>query len=104
MLWYVCVSVRLANPVRRTDSLFGQVEREGETPAHPRMPLDDTWVNETHHKARSGLEKLEVELKNYQNNLIKESIRVRARTCRTIPWNRQHINWGTYFESSVTAR
>lgn len=27
-------------------------------------------------KQESGLEKLDVELKNYQNNLIKESIRV----------------------------
>jgi COP9 signalosome complex subunit 1 len=53
-----------------------QVDKQGETAAHPRIQLDNDWLQDTRRKARSGLEKLEVELKNYQNNLIKESTRV----------------------------
>lgn len=36
------------------------------------------WVEETKRTAEATQDKLEVELKNYLNNLIKESIRVRS--------------------------
>lgn len=40
-------------------------------------PLDTKWVEETVSKNQSERVKLEVELKTYTNNMIKESIRVR---------------------------
>lgn len=41
---------------------------------------DERWIEDARVKQESGREKLDVELKNYQNNLIKESIRVRTAT------------------------
>ena len=38
---------------------------------------DEAWPEDARARQENGLEKLDVELKNYQNNLIKESIRVR---------------------------
>ncbi|KAI9346926.1 G protein pathway suppressor 1 [Obelidium mucronatum] len=38
--------------------------------------LDQSWIEETAKVARSKLEKLDAELKNYKSNLIKESIRM----------------------------
>lgn len=43
----------------------------------PSVPLDTTWYEATQKAARSTADKLELELKTYKNNLIKESIRVR---------------------------
>jgi COP9 signalosome complex subunit 1 len=43
---------------------------------YPSFSIDNTWVDSTQKRAKSLLERLEVELKNYKNNLIKESIRV----------------------------
>lgn len=40
------------------------------------VEIDEKWMEDARVKQESGLEKLDVELKNYQNNLIKESIRV----------------------------
>lgn len=40
------------------------------------VPIDRKWAQEAKKKQESGLDKLDVELKNYQNNLIKESIRM----------------------------
>ena len=42
------------------------------------VQVDELWMEDARVKQESGLEKLDVELKNYQNNLIKESIRVRC--------------------------
>ncbi|KAK4331335.1 hypothetical protein RTBOTA2_000807 [Rhodotorula toruloides] len=41
--------------------------------------FDREWSDKTKRDVQSGLERLEVELKGYMTNLIKESIRVRAR-------------------------
>lgn len=41
-----------------------------------RLAEDEAWVIETSAKVKQEGEKLELELRNYQNNLIKESIRV----------------------------
>lgn len=40
------------------------------------LNVDRMWAQEAKKKQESGLDKLDVELKNYQNNLIKESIRM----------------------------
>lgn len=40
------------------------------------VPIDRNWAKEAKKQQESGLDKLDVELKNYQNNLIKESIRM----------------------------
>ena len=43
---------------------------------HKSLSLDRPWIDKTTKEAKLGREKLEVELKGYTNNLIKESIRV----------------------------
>ncbi|RHZ56299.1 hypothetical protein Glove_402g51 [Diversispora epigaea] len=43
---------------------------------YPSYSIDLNWVDSTQKRAKSLLERLEVELKNYKNNLIKESIRM----------------------------
>lgn len=45
-------------------------------PAGQLLQEDNIWIEETSRAARQEGEKLELELRNYQNNLIKESIRV----------------------------
>lgn len=40
------------------------------------VEVDRNWVRDAKKKQESGFDKLDVELKNYQNNLIKESIRM----------------------------
>ncbi|CAG8756335.1 10149_t:CDS:2, partial [Racocetra fulgida] len=42
---------------------------------YPSYPVDNAWVETTQKRAKTTLERLEVELKNFKNNLIKESIR-----------------------------
>jgi len=45
-------------------------------PSLPESTLDQDWIDQTLRSTRSNTERLEAELKNYKNNLIKESIRV----------------------------
>lgn len=45
-------------------------------PPPQREAIDTAWVQTTDKAARAKAEKLELELRNYQNNLIKESIRM----------------------------
>ncbi|KAK4702667.1 COP9 signalosome complex subunit 1, partial [Phenoliferia sp. Uapishka_3] len=40
------------------------------------VPIDRVWLEKTRREAQSGIDKLEVELKGYTTNLIKESIRM----------------------------
>ena len=42
----------------------------------PDVVLDAAWVEETKKRVQRDTERLEVELRGYKNNLIKESIRV----------------------------
>ncbi|CAG8467089.1 8975_t:CDS:2 [Ambispora gerdemannii] len=42
----------------------------------PLFQIDSAWVDSTQKRAKSSVERLEAELKNYKNNLIKESIRM----------------------------
>ncbi|KAK9360436.1 26S proteasome subunit RPN7-domain-containing protein [Lipomyces starkeyi] len=53
------------------------VERLHEIAPHdPRATIDTVWVDEVSKATRSTGDKLELELKSYKNNLIKESIRM----------------------------
>jgi len=56
--------------------LYADVVAECKEVAAVSLSPDQTWISSTKAKQESGWDKLEVELKNYQNNLIKESIRV----------------------------
>jgi COP9 signalosome complex subunit 1 len=42
----------------------------------PELPVDKEWIQTTQKQAKATAEKLEAELRNYKNNMIKESIRV----------------------------
>lgn len=48
-------------------------------PADQRMAADSEWIQATHQRNNAEREKLELEMRNYQNNLIKESIRMAHR-------------------------
>ena len=39
--------------------------------------VDDEWVDKTTREVKATTDRMEVEIKGYKNNLIKESIRVR---------------------------
>ena len=45
-------------------------------PSLPDAVVDSAWIENANRTKRTTTEKLETELKNYKNNLIKESIRV----------------------------
>ena len=45
-------------------------------PSLPEAEIDQSWVEHVSRTTKQTTEKLEAELKNYKNNLIKESIRV----------------------------
>ncbi|CAG8598939.1 16975_t:CDS:2 [Acaulospora colombiana] len=47
---------------------------------YPSYSIDGSWVDSTQKRAKTILERLDTELKNYKNNLIKESIRVAEST------------------------
>ena len=48
----------------------------GLVPRQELAPHDQRWVDETNRRNQEERTKLELELKNYQSNLIRESIRV----------------------------
>ncbi|KAK0548830.1 hypothetical protein OC846_004342 [Tilletia horrida] len=48
-------------------------------PADQRVTADSVWIKQTQERARSKMERLELELRQYMNNLIKESIRMAHR-------------------------
>ncbi|KAJ9474925.1 PCI domain-containing protein [Pseudozyma hubeiensis] len=48
-------------------------------PAHLRIAADSEWIESAQQRNNAEREKLELELRNYQNNLIKESIRMAHR-------------------------
>lgn len=49
------------------------------TPNDPDARPDIAWIEKTARQAKAQTDLLELELKGYKNNLIKESIRVRRR-------------------------
>jgi COP9 signalosome complex subunit 1 len=74
-------------PTTRDPNLYGAVQAAYETarakgtsgelpPVSDVLKVDQAWVDATSSKNVSDRQRLEVELKNYTNNMIKESIRV----------------------------
>ena len=45
----------------------------------PSIPIPDDLIESMNQKAKQGKERLDAELKNYKNSMIKESIRVRIK-------------------------
>ena len=58
-------------------------EGQGLPPAGDVVVVDTAWIDEVTKKNVAERTKLEVELKTYTNNMIKESIRVRG-TCSSM--------------------
>jgi COP9 signalosome complex subunit 1 len=58
-------------------SLVGMLQSVA--PDDPLATVDEAWVEATTRKAQGETARLDQELKQYKNNLIKESIRVRPR-------------------------
>ena len=50
------------------------------SPNEPEAALDKDWVDKTTREAKAEMTRMELELKSYRHNLIKESIRVRVTT------------------------
>jgi COP9 signalosome complex subunit 1 len=48
----------------------------------PEIAIDKEWIQNTQRQTKATTEKLEAELRNYKNNMIKESIRVNIKTYR----------------------
>lgn len=59
--------------------------------------LDREWLERTRREADNSLQKLEVELKGYQTNLIKESIRVLGLAATLVPerLTKKARRWGS---------
>lgn len=55
---------------------YRQAQGTSSSTAPASYNLDRAWIDKSRKEAKSGLDKLEVELKGYTTNLIKESIRV----------------------------
>jgi COP9 signalosome complex subunit 1 len=52
-------------------------------PSEPEAEFDRTWLDQTEKANKAETHRLELELKGYKNNLIKESIRVSCVTTKT---------------------
>ncbi|TPX48081.1 hypothetical protein SeLEV6574_g02253 [Synchytrium endobioticum] len=65
-------SMNVARYVLVTNRLNEALSAKGQ----PTVPVDSQWVDKTTKEAKLKTEKLEAELKNYKNNMIKESIRM----------------------------
>lgn len=63
--------------------------------------LDTKWADETMAKNQAERSKLEVELKTYSNNMIKESIRVRWFSLSFI-WIVMYRRWDTAISATFT--
>ena len=66
------------------------------SPNDPDAMLDVAWVGTTKAQVKRNTDTLELELKTYKNNLIKESIRV----CGSLALKR--IYWLTFYERWAT--
>jgi COP9 signalosome complex subunit 1 len=59
----------------------------------PEVPVDKEWLQTTQKQAKATTEKLEAELRNYKNNMVKESIRVSSFAVKFIALKESVINW-----------
>jgi COP9 signalosome complex subunit 1 len=67
------------------------------------VPLDVKWQEETNQKNQAERTKLEVELKTYTNNMIKESIRVRLKQLCILEGLNKPPRWVTATWVIITA-
>jgi len=56
----------------------------------PEAALDQAWMDYATRSSKLTVEKLEAELKNYKNNLIKESIRVNSSASKQLTVDGAH--------------
>jgi COP9 signalosome complex subunit 1 len=88
-------------------SAYDQASATSEVPLPSAMDLaslDTRWADEMMAKNQAERSKLEVELKTYSNNMIKESIRVRGlfNSCR-FPAQLCCCRWGIATSATFTA-
>lgn len=60
-------------------------------PQEESYKLNQSWVDSTNEKNATENEKLDLELRNYQNNLMKESIRVSTLWCTPLDNETVHV-------------
>ena len=72
------LAVRLIKEATLNVALYKETvnQLQQHNPALPEAALDQAWMDHAIRSSKLTVEKLEAELKNYKNNLIKESIRV----------------------------
>jgi hypothetical protein len=98
-------------PTLRDPMLYGAVQNVYEStraktgselpPPSEVVVVDQKWADQTTSKNQSERQKLEVELKNYTNNMIKESIRVCSSIYATHIHAEEYCRW--HIEISVTS-
>ena len=71
-------AIRLIKEITLDVSLYKETVEQLRlvAPSAPEAVIDQTWMEHATRTTKATTEKLEAELKNYKNNLIKESIRV----------------------------
>ena len=71
-------AIRLIKEITLNVSLYQETVEQLRlvAPSAPEAIVDQLWIEHATRMTKSTTEKLEAELKNYKNNLIKESIRV----------------------------
>lgn len=80
-----------------------QAEQEDEEDGGDAVTLlDEQWLSETAIKAKRELEKLEVEMKTYSTNMIKESIRVSVDGPFSLSVYRVELTSATWFLAQLT--
>ena len=72
------LAVRLIKETTLNVALYQETVKQLQqhAPSLPEAALDQAWMDHAIRSSKLTVEKLEAELKNYKNNLIKESIRV----------------------------
>lgn len=72
------LAVRLIKETTLDVGLYQEAvtQLQQQNPSLPEATLDQAWMDHAIRSSKLTVEKLEAELKNYKNNLIKESIRV----------------------------
>lgn len=64
------------NDTRKYEHIANQLNAALRTRNEPEVAVDKEWIQNTQRQTKATTEKLEAELRNYKNNMIKESIRV----------------------------
>lgn len=64
------------NDTRKYEHIANQLNAALRARNEPEVTVDKEWIQNTQRQTKATTEKLEAELRNYKNNMIKESIRV----------------------------